>query len=174
MFVIYSPPMTNICGRRPFIQAFYRCLAVLLSILVPAIAADSGSKIVYDGGSIPELKSGTELRLMIESNRIRLSTKKAEVITIPSSAITEISYGQDVHRRIGAAIGLAVISLGVGALMALTKSKKHFIGLTWVDGDQKGGFAMQCDKSDYRGILAGLEGVTGKKAVDSAALTVKN
>jgi hypothetical protein len=58
--------------------------------------------------------------------------------------------------------------------MALTKSKKHFIGLTWVNGDQKGGFAMQCDKKDYRGVLTGLEGITGKKAVDSTALTVKN
>ena len=59
-------------------------------------------------------------------------------------------------------------------MMALTKSKKHFVGLTWANGDQKGGFAMQCDKSDYRGVLTGLEGITGKKAVDSAALTVRN
>ena len=35
-----------------------------------------------------------------------------------------------------------------------------------------GGFAMQCDKNDYRGVLAGLEGVTGNKAVDSEAMTV--
>jgi len=75
---------------------------------------------------------------------------------------------------VGAAIGVAVISLGAGALLALTKSKKHYVGITWANGDQKGGFAMQCDKSDYRGILAGLEGVTGKKAVDSDAMTVKN
>jgi uncharacterized protein YidB (DUF937 family) len=75
---------------------------------------------------------------------------------------------------VGAAIGLAVVSFGIGALMALTKSKKHFIGLTWVNGDQKGGLAMQCDKNEYRGILSGLEGVTGKKAVDSEAMTVKN
>jgi hypothetical protein len=34
--------------------------------------------------------------------------------------------------------------------------------------------AIQCDKSDYRGVLAGIEGITGKKAVDSEALTVKN
>jgi hypothetical protein len=27
---------------------------------------------------------------------------------------------------------------------------------------------------DYRGIIAGLEGLTGKKAVDSDATTVKN
>ena len=62
----------------------------------------------------------------------------------------------------------------IGALTALSKSKKHFIGLTWADGDKKGGLAMQCDKNDYRGILAGLEGVTGKKAVDSDTMTVKN
>jgi len=30
---------------------------------------------------------------------------------------------------------------------------------------------MQCDKRDYRGILAGLEGITGKKAVDSETMT---
>ena len=70
--------------------------------------------------------------------------------------------------------GIGVVTLGVGALMALTKSKKHFVGLTWANGDQKGGLAMQCDKSDYRGVLTGLEGITGKKAVDSAALTVRN
>jgi len=114
------------------------------------------------------------MKLFIDSNQVRLVRNKTEVITIPASAVTEISYGQDVHRRVGAAIGLAIVSFGIGALMALTKSKKHFVGLTWADGDKKGGFAMQCDKSDYRGVLAGLEGVTGKKAVDSDAMTVKN
>ncbi len=37
-----------------------------------------------------------------------------------------------------------------------------------------GGFAMQCDKNDYRGLLAAREGLTGKKAVDSEAMNVKN
>jgi hypothetical protein len=44
----------------------------------------------------------------------------------------------------------------------------------WADGDKKGGLALQCDKNDHRGILAGLEGVSGKKAVDSETMTVKN
>jgi hypothetical protein len=95
-------------------------------------------------------------------------------VAIPASAVTELSYGQDVHRRVGAAIGIGVVTLGIGALMALTKSKKHFVGLTWANGDQKGGLAMQCDKNEYRGILTGLEGITGKKAVDTDTLTVKN
>jgi hypothetical protein len=93
---------------------------------------------------------------------------------IPASSVTEISYGQDVHRRVGTAIGLAVFSLGIGALMLLSKSKKHYVGLTWADGDKKGGLVVQADKNEYRGILAGLEGVTGKKAVDSEAMNVKN
>jgi hypothetical protein len=138
------------------------------------IAAQSGYNVTYDGGSIADAKAGTGLKMYIEGNQVRFVRGKADFVTIPASSITEISYGQDVHRRVGAAIGLAVVSFGIGALMALTKSKKHFVGLTWVNGDQKGGFAMQCDKNEYRGILAGLEGITGRKAVDSGAMTVKN
>ena len=74
----------------------------------------------------------------------------------------------------GTAIAVGVFTLGLGALTALSKSKKHYVGLTWANGDQKGGLAMQCDKSDYRGVLAGLEGVTGKKAVNSETMTVNN
>jgi hypothetical protein len=153
-----------------------RLLAVVLCIVIPTMlfAGDNSYKVTYDGGSISETKAGTGLKLYIESNQIRFMRDKADLVTIPASTVTEISYGQDVHRRVGAAIGIGVLTFGIGALMALTKSKKHFVGLTWANGDQKGGLAMQCDKSEYRGILTGLEGITGKKAVDSEALTVKN
>src|SRR5258708_1320170 len=115
------------------------------------------------------------MKLFFDASLIKLTTKgKAESLNIPTTAITEISYGQDVHRRIGAAIGIGVVTLGIGALMALTKSKKHFVGLTWAGEDLKGGFAMQCDKKEYRGILSGLEGITGKKAVNADTMTVKN
>jgi CxxC motif-containing protein (DUF1111 family) len=151
-------------------------IAVILCITIPtmAFAGDNSYKVTYDGGSLPGLKAGTGMRLFVDPNQVRLVKDKTDVMTIPASAVTEISYGQDVHRRVGAAIGLAIVSFGIGALMALTKSKKHYVGLTWAEGDKKGGFAMQCDKSEYRGVLAGLEGITGKKAVDSDAMTVKN
>jgi hypothetical protein len=153
-----------------------RIIALFLCLFVPAVAfaADNGYKVIYDGGSVANVKTGKTLRLTVDSKQIGLVDDKNQVLMIPPNSITEISYGQDVHRRIGTAIGLAVISLGIGALMALSKSKKHFVGLTWINGDEKGGFAMQCDKNDYRGVLAALEGVTGKKAVDSDAMTVKN
>src|ERR1700692_1363979 len=153
-------------------------MAVILCLVIPTalIAVDSqpAFKVKYDGGSLQNAKAGADLKLYVDSNSVRIMQGNTEVANILPSSITEVSYGQDVHRRVGTAIGLAVVSLGIGALMALTKSKKHFVGLTWADGDKKGGLAMQCDKSDYRGVLAGIEGITGKKAVDSEALTVKN
>jgi hypothetical protein len=153
-------------------------VALALCITVPAtvFAVEKGNvyDIKYDGGSIANAKAGNDMKLYMDPDKIRIMKDKQEVIVIPAASVTELSYGQDVHRRVGAAIGLAVVSLGVGALMALTKSKKHFVGITWDDAGKKGGIAFQADKSDYRGLLAGLEGITGKKAVDSDSLNVKN
>jgi CxxC motif-containing protein (DUF1111 family) len=151
-------------------------LAALLCIVVPlpVFAGANGYNVTYDGGSIPDTKAGTGLKMYIESNQVRLAKNEKDLATIPASAITEVSYGQDVHRRVGTAVAVGVFTLGIGALTALSKSKKHYVGLTWANGDQKGGLVLKCDKNEYRGILAGLEGITGKKAVNSEAMTVKN
>jgi hypothetical protein len=153
-----------------------QALAIVLCLAMPCalFAGENSFKVTYDGGSLPDTKSGTGVRLFIESDKIRFVKDKTDIAVVPASAVTEVSYGQDVHRRVGTAVAVGVFTLGVGALVALSKSKKHYVGLVWADGDKKGGLAMQCDKNDYRGILAGLEGVTGKKAVDSDAMTVKN
>jgi hypothetical protein len=153
-----------------------KLVCILLCFLFPVVsfAGDNSYKVVYDGGSLSDAKAGTDMKLSMDGNLIRIRKGKDEVISIPANAVTEVSYGQDVHRRVGAAIGVAVFSLGIGALLALTKSKKHFVGITWDDNGKKGGLAFQADKNDYRGLLAGLEGITGKKAVDSDTMTVKN
>jgi hypothetical protein len=152
-----------------------KLLALVLCFVIPltVLAGDNAYKVTYDGGALADAKAGIGMKLSIEADKIRLVKDNADVITIPASAVTEVGYGQDVHRRVGAAIGLAIVSLGVGALMALTESKKHYVGLAWVDGDKRG--ASRCGAT--RTITAEcwrLEGVTGKKAVDSDAMTVKN
>lgn len=151
--------------------AVFLCLAIPMSLLA---SEKGGYKVTYDGGSLPDIKAGTAIHMSIRQDSVLFTKDGKDLVAVPASAITEISYGQDVHRRVGAAIGIGVVTFGLGALMALSKSKKHFVGLTWADGDKKGGFAMQCDKNEYRGILAGLEGISGKKAIDSDTMTVKN
>ena len=89
-------------------------LAMVLCLVIPitVFASDNGYKVTYDGGSIPNAKAGSDMKLFIDPNQVRLVRDNGEVVTIPAAAVTEISYGQDVHRRVGAAIGLAVVSLG--------------------------------------------------------------
>src|SRR4029077_17687413 len=60
------------------------------------------------------------------------------------------------------AVGLAIISLGVGALFALHKTKLHYIGVNYTDKDgKKEGVLLQGDKSNFRAIIVALQGVTG-------------
>jgi hypothetical protein len=146
-------------------------------VLLPVVGfagQDTGYKVRYDGGSIPNLKSGDDVKLYVEETQVRIVKDKKDVKVIPATAITEISYGQDVHRRIGTAIGIGVFTLGIGALMALSKSKKHYIGLTWDDDGKKGGFAFRAEKGEYRGIMSGLEGISGKQVVNTDAMKVNN
>ena len=118
-----------------------RPLALLLcfSIAFACVAAakDNGYAVVYDGGSLSGLKAGAKLKLHIDSDKITVMDGKEVIATLLPSTITDISYGQDVHRRIGTAVAVGVFTLGAGALVALSKSKKHFVGVTWAAGTQK-------------------------------------
>src|SRR5580700_6611173 len=95
-------------------------LAAVLCLAIPTVLIASDSqpsfKVKYDGGSLQDAKAGSELKLYVDSNSVRIMHGKTEIANILPSTITEVSYGQDVHRRVGAAIGLAVFSLGIGAL----------------------------------------------------------
>jgi hypothetical protein len=148
-----------------------RGAVLLLCVLLPAFA-ENGFKVVYEGGSVPGFHTGDELKMFPDSKNVRLSKLDKDVLAIPTSAVKELSYGQNVVARVKRA--MAVNRFGRAAFVAVTESRKPYIGITWVDGDRKGGLAFHCNMSDYRNLLASLEAATEKKAVDSEARTVKN
>lgn len=80
---------------------------------------------------------------------------------ITSSLVTEISFGQNVPQRVGAAIGAAV---------SPKKSGNRYIGLVWNEyraGGEKCGAVFQVDEENYTLLLKVLERFTGKQALDS-------
>lgn len=143
-----------------------KSLATVLCLLLAVPAYPSGQTVKYSGGSIPNAESGQDFKLSIGKTLIQMSRASA-AIAIPSTSVTELSYGQEAHRRVGTAVATAIFTYGIGALFAFSKSKKHYIGIIWQDGAEKGGITIEVSKNDFRGVLTGLEGVTGKKAIDT-------
>jgi hypothetical protein len=143
-----------------------RRLLVLLvcSALVVSAQGNSFDKVRYDGGSVATKVKPDDWgnRLTVTADNIQLALKDGQSIAITPKQVVGLSYGEEAHRRVGLAIGLAVFSLGIGALSALHKTKLHYIGITYTDADgKKGGILLQGDKSNFRAILVALQGVTG-------------
>ena len=146
-------------------QIMKRILAVVLcSTTVTWAQGNSFDKVRYNGGSVSTnvKPDDWDNKLTVNADAIILALKNGQKVNIEPKQVTSLSYGQEAHRRVGTAIGLAVISLGVGALFALHKTKLHYIGIHYTDKDgKKQGLLLQGDKSNFRAIIVALQGVTG-------------
>jgi hypothetical protein len=140
---------------------------IALALFLPLFAYGQGNtfdKVRYNGGSVQTKVKPDEWgnKLTVTSDEINFALKDGQKIAIYPNQVTSISYGQEAHRRVGTAIGLAVFSLGIGALSALHKTKLHYIGVNYNDKDgKKQGLLLQGDKSNFRAIIVALQGVTG-------------
>jgi hypothetical protein len=140
---------------------------VVLAMLFPLLAYCQGNtfdRVRYNGGSVSTQVKPDEWgnKLNVTSEAIVLTLKDGQSISILPKDVTALSYGQEAHRNVGTAIGLAVFSLGIGALSALHKTKLHYIGVNFTDENgKKQGVLLQGDKGNFRAILVALQGVTG-------------
>jgi hypothetical protein len=176
---------------KPFAPSISMILCFTLSMLSvgPGSAATTKEAGVpfpmkYEGGSLP-LNQHDNLTSHVSKDEVVLVQGKQRFV-VPVKNITEVSYGNDVHRRVGAAVGVGLVTLGIGALLLLVKTKKHYVGIVWSDQPTatgadtnavvanqasagKGGVVFKVGKGDYRGFLKALEGITGKQAVNADA-----
>ena len=153
----------------------YQLVAGLFfAFVIALLAGNHDYNVKYGGGSLSDTRACTELRMYIDPAQVRFLKDNLEVAKIPASAITEISYGEDVQRRLRTAVLGEVFTSESGALRGFSEPKGRLVGLMWSNGNQKGGLAVQCDENDYRGVLALLEGVARKKAVNPEPTTIKN
>jgi hypothetical protein len=83
----------------------------ILQIALPVQAGNTGYSVKDAGGSV-DAKTGDDLHLSVNSELITITKKKNVVVQFKPDAVTDISFGQEVHRRIGTAAALAVVSLG--------------------------------------------------------------
>jgi hypothetical protein len=154
-------------AMRPF-----QSLSLMLSLLLVFPAGATTWPMKYEGGTL-DFALHNSLKVEVSNDAIIVFQGKKND-TIPAKNITEVNYGNDVHRRVGLAVGVGVVTLGLGALLLLVKTKKHYVGVIWAgkvtaEGatPEKGGIVFKVGKGEYRGFIAALEGLTGLKAVDA-------
>jgi hypothetical protein len=142
-------------------------LSIVAGITSRGLYAGLGStKAEYVGGTWVDLKQGTEGELLTnEAARAIFRSGKGREFLIPYESVTSLEYGQKAGRRVGAAIGWGVTTLGVAALpLLLSKKRKHYfsIGFTGEDGSNQG-VVLELGKDITRPVLKTFEVRTGKK-----------
>lgn len=128
-----------------------------------ALAADSKMKSAeYQGGTVAAMKEGTEVKYALGATDATFTTK-GKTLTIPYTDIKSIEYGQKAGRRVGAAIGMSVLTGPVGLAMLASKKRKHFVTLSWgTENGPKEAAVFELPKDDIRVALTTLEARTGK------------
>ncbi len=134
-----------------------RCLAVLLSLSSLLLAGDTGSRVLYVGGTVPGIQNKSIARIeILEDDALKLSTR-SESLTIPYKDVSTLEYGLRVSRRY---VEAALIS----PLFLVGKRKTHFLTIGYVDREgRQQAMVLQVDKSDIRPLLVSLEARTGRR-----------
>jgi hypothetical protein len=110
-----------------------------------------------------------------QSKLLTVKPQKSTIADVPYGAIDKLSYEQAAHRRImdGGVAGIGCVdtpagfltcpaSLGVGAVLMLTKGKNRWF---YVDYQQDGApkrLTLKLDKSEYKQVLKTAREQTGK------------
>lgn len=138
-----------------------------LSILATALSAYSDdvtfSKIRM---MVPEGKHARERQvdLVFSENRNLLVRRGSSELTIvPFDSIDKIDYEYAKRHRVSEGALVMVASLGVGAVVMLTKSTSHWLSVDFHEGGQRKQLVLRLDKGDYRSVIAAAQQKTQKK-----------
>ena len=143
------------------------CVVVSLTLCLSMLTYGQGNtfkKLRYQGGSVASQVKPDDWKntMTVTSDKISFKFKDGVSHEVDPKKVTGLSYGQEAHRRVGTMIALAILVAPLALFGLFHKTRKHYIGIEWMEeGDKKGGVLLQADKDNYRGVLMALRGVTG-------------
>jgi hypothetical protein len=111
----------------------------------------------FVGGTPAGIPAKSHVRLDMSGHKALVLHAGKSDLSISYDKINVIEYGQHVSRRYAAAVLIS-------PMLLLSKSRKHYVTLEYVDGDGKQqAMVLRAEKGDIRGLLAALEARTGRR-----------
>jgi autotransporter adhesin len=131
----------------------------LFSILIATIAhaAVRGTDAKFVGGTVTGIPENTEGKFDLTGEESAVFTVKGgQKVVIPYKTIQSLEYGQKAGRRVG-------VALAVSPLLLLSKKRKHFLSIAFLDEQgQKQGAVFELAKGVVRSSLSTFETRSGK------------
>jgi hypothetical protein len=121
------------------------------------LAAQPGAKTQFVGGTPPGIDPKATARLDLTGAGEMVFRSKSGEVRVAFHKVNTLEYGQNVSRRYAAA-------LLVSPILLLSKTRKHYITLGYVDAEGKQQvLVFRVEKGDIRSVLAGLQARTGRR-----------
>jgi len=134
-----------------------RYLAVLLSLSSLLLAGDTGSRVLYVGGTVPAIQNKSSVRIEILGDDALKLIGRTSSLTVPYKDVDTLEYGLRVSRRY---VEAALIS----PLFLVAKKKTHFLTIGYVDREgRQQAMVLRVNKNDIRPLLVSLEARTGRR-----------
>jgi hypothetical protein len=128
-----------------------------LLLAIAAAGAEPGIKTQLVGGTPAGISVKAKVLLDYTGASELIFRCGTAEIRVPYLKVNTLEYGQTVTRRIAEALLISPILL-------LSKSRKHFVTLGYVDSDGKQQvLVFRVEKGDIRSVLVGLEARTGRR-----------
>ena len=120
-------------------------------------AAGPGIKAQFVGGTVSGIEARCGARLdLTAADKMHFQCGEVRV-EIPYRKVNTVEYGQNVSRRVAAAVLISPVFL-------LSKSRRHFVTIGYVDAEGiQQALVIRVEKGDIRSVLAGLEARTGRR-----------
>jgi hypothetical protein len=140
-------------------------------LAAPVLEAVDGKKAAYVGGTATAFANAKEppegkLDTQNEEALVLTVEKKpfsGQTLRIPYGSIEDLEYGQKAGRRVGAALGTALIN-PVGLFLLFSKKRKHYLTIGYKDEAGKDQVAvLELGKDIVRTTLPIVETRSGKQ-----------
>ena len=134
-----------------------RSLLALL-VLSPLLqASDTGSRVLYMGGTVAGMPNKSDARIDIsQEDDFRLTIRNLALV-IPYRDVNSLEYGLRVSRHYMEAVLISPIFL-------LAKKKTHYLTIEYADANGKQqAVVLRVSKGDIRPLLVSLEARTGRR-----------